>query len=168
MMAPANIVTSATVAGYILGPNPGLIAFSVLASIVADIDEVNSTIGSKLRFLSAIIHFLFGHRTLTHSLLFLGGTYYLIYLLWPNLALAWLIGYSVHIFLDLLTKGVVLFWPLPKWVRIGRFSTNGITETVLIIVILIINISTAWGKELWSSTGQALISSISSIKLWPF
>lgn len=49
-----------------------------IGSLIPDIDEPNSLLGRKLKFLSYPINIFFGHRTITHNILiFLSLTNYL-------------------------------------------------------------------------------------------
>lgn len=85
------------------------------SALVPDIDTAASTLGSMLPFISTRIERRYGHRTLTHSLLFIAG---LGVCLLPLLALnrpayaCFLAGYASHPFIDTMTvNGVKLFYP---------------------------------------------------------
>ena len=90
-------------------------SFSVMASLVPDIDRESSSIGRKLPKTSKIISDMFGHRTVTHSILFVILTYYLMYYLGicECISKGIVIGLTSHILLDLLNfQGVCLLYPL--------------------------------------------------------
>lgn len=95
-----------------------------------DLDKNGTWISQRIpvadRFLS-----LFGHRTLTHSLLFAAGVGVLLaFLHAPDwLLVGVILGWISHPLIDLLNPmGVHLLWPLPKkfWVRspFGLFTTD--------------------------------------------
>lgn len=98
--------------------SPGLIAMTLAASTLADIDVPASLWGRTFKPLSKAINRRFGHRTLTHSLLFMA-------LLWGAVAGAmevigseapyptvFLLAYSSHLIFDMMTvQGVPLFYP---------------------------------------------------------
>jgi membrane-bound metal-dependent hydrolase YbcI (DUF457 family) len=70
------------------------------------------------------------HRTFTHSILFIGVSYFLFWLLariWKrptlaNFGLGFVSGLCLHILLDLLLwfNGVALAWPFPLWVNLWQ------------------------------------------------
>jgi membrane-bound metal-dependent hydrolase YbcI (DUF457 family) len=85
------------------------------ASTLPDIDTEASKIGKALPFVSRKIERKFGHRTLTHSAVFIIG---LALVLWPltlfspGLYTCILAGYASHPLLDTMTlNGVKLFYP---------------------------------------------------------
>jgi membrane-bound metal-dependent hydrolase YbcI (DUF457 family) len=93
--------------------NAALIA---LAALLPDIDTGGSIIGRILPFLSSRLERRFGHRTLTHSLLFLVGLAVValpIGLLGEGRYACLLVGVASHPFLDTMNvNGVRLFYPL--------------------------------------------------------
>jgi inner membrane protein len=101
--------------------HPGLIIMTVLAATFADIDVPSSIWGRTFKPISKAINRRFGHRTITHSLLFMllgygavagackvlgsEGPYPTVFLL----------AYSSHIIFDMMTlQGVPLFYPYNK------------------------------------------------------
>ncbi len=98
--------------------NPIIVAAgSILGGLLPDIDIPRSFIGSRVKWLSKRIHKRFGHRTLTHSLLFLAAMTMLFGMLDYNLGLSVGVGVLSHIVLDILTpgaRGVALFYPVSK------------------------------------------------------
>lgn len=104
-----------------MGLEVGLLEGLALAAgaLAPDVDTTTSGPGKFIRPLSSFLERRFGHRTLTHSLLFLGLLGGLLAPLWlpPEhswraLALAFLAGYLSHLLLDTLnTNGVPLLWP---------------------------------------------------------
>jgi membrane-bound metal-dependent hydrolase YbcI (DUF457 family) len=87
-----------------------------VASILPDIDTGASYPGRAVPFISKKLERRFGHRTLTHSVLFIMALAILIFpirLVSPDIFVCILTGYSSHPFLDTMTvHGVKLFYPL--------------------------------------------------------
>lgn len=74
-----------------------VICLSVVSSLLPDICHTGSKIGRKLKLLSLIIRLLFGHRTFTHSLLFIGIIVFLLNLIQtPTYYLVSIIGGMVY------------------------------------------------------------------------
>lgn len=89
----------------------------LVASLIPDIDNVSSTIGRKLVFVSAPIQIFFGHRTITHSLWVpvAIGAYIAFWESAPLMAVAVFWGYISHLIADAWTGyGVPIFWPAKK------------------------------------------------------
>src|ERR1041384_6454148 len=102
-----------TTAGVALNPvNAAVVA---LSSLLPDIDTGASSVGMLLPFISLRIERRFGHRTVTHSALFiaaLGLAALPLMALDRDLYLCTLAGYASHPFLDTMTvNGVKLFHP---------------------------------------------------------
>lgn len=77
-----------------------VICLSVVSSLLPDICHTGSKIGRKLKLLSLIIRLLFGHRTFTHSLLFIGIIVFLLNLIQtPTYYLVSIIGGMVTLML---------------------------------------------------------------------
>lgn len=90
-------------------------AIIAVASVLPDVDTAASFIGRAFPFLSKRIERKFGHRTLTHSAMFVAGLAILLFPLSvfvPDVYVCLLIGYASHPFLDTMTvHGVKLFYP---------------------------------------------------------
>jgi inner membrane protein len=96
---------------------------------VADIDEPESWVARRVPILGQIIGRVIRHRTVTHSILFVALFWLFVckivyvplpfHLPWGTFALALVIGYASHPFIDLFNpQGVQLFWPLPFWIKL--------------------------------------------------
>lgn len=96
-----------------------------IAGIFPDIDEPRSKIGKSLFFLSWPIYQLFGHRSFTHSLLFvfIAGTV-LGPIIGSLLAQGVIAGLLAHIVGDMITGRLRLFYPWKKkiGVRVSRMT----------------------------------------------
>ncbi|MFB5663117.1 metal-dependent hydrolase [Alteribacillus sp. HJP-4] len=126
-------------------PNGAFFSASVLGGgLLPDICQPTSWLGRRLRIISTLIRTILGHRTFTHSLLFL----LLIYLttgLWQGNAgsavqLGLTLGAASHILLDMLTvRGVRLLFPVRINVRFPLTTTTGSVfgEGVIAISLLV-------------------------------
>jgi inner membrane protein len=107
-----------------------------IGAILPDIDEPNSYIGKRLKFVSKILKFFkLKHRTYTHSLFFP----LLIFLLGKIHPVFYFISFGVfmHIIGDFLTNGgVPLFYPLyKKKLFLKLFKTGSILEFIIVCLI---------------------------------
>lgn len=99
-----------------------IIPGALLTALLPDIDHPKSVLGQRLRWLSAPIARLFGHRGFTHSFLAIAaGVFFIQTRLPPNWPIptdvyhAMIVGYLSHILADMLTpSGVPLLWPC-RW-----------------------------------------------------
>jgi inner membrane protein len=118
----------------------------IIGSIIPDICHPKSLSGRKTKFLSTLISKLFGHRTITHSLLFVAITYWLTSLLPTNMQqeiqLGLTLGIISHLILDAMTtRGIQLFYPLdikvrfPIYIKTGTSSEYLITSSLLIVTV---------------------------------
>ncbi|HEX9006710.1 MAG TPA: metal-dependent hydrolase, partial [Bacteroidota bacterium] len=122
-----------------------------LASVLPDLDSNLSGPGAVMPFLARWLETSYGHRTVTHSLLCVGGLALLLLPVasWDSaLYVCFLTGYASHPFLDTMTlRGVRLFYPFSN-VRCvfpldvnhpGRYRTTSgsKTDVTLSIVFLL-------------------------------
>ncbi|KXH81925.1 metal-dependent hydrolase [Sporosarcina sp. HYO08] len=111
----------------------------VAGALLPDICHSGSTIGRKLPLLSKLVNKLFGHRTFTHSLLFLVTVAFLLNMYVPNESLrgGFLVGMASHYLLDMATKnGIQLLYPIRFTVRFPLTAkTGGAVETVVFAVL---------------------------------
>ncbi|MES5837493.1 metal-dependent hydrolase [Bacillus cereus group sp. MG11] len=131
-----------------------LLIGSFIGGLLLDIDHPDSKMGRKFRFLSWGINKVFGHRGLTHTLiftmllsilLFFCTTFFDGYLqvLYSQFVIGITVGCLSHLLLDSMTKaGVPLFYPFTKkHFRIAKFRTNRdefVVSTICIVVTLAI------------------------------
>lgn len=113
----------------------------IFGAMLPDIDHTSSRIGRAVPYIDNFISSVFGHRTLTHSLLFLILGYWLFHILsWPeSLEIGILLGILSHIILDMLTvQGVKFLWPVR--IRVGvpfGIRTGGSIEKVILVFFII-------------------------------
>lgn len=112
-----------------------VITLAVISSLVPDICHAQSKIGRRFKLISYLIRMVFGHRTFTHSLLFIGIIIFLLYLIQtPDYYLSSIVfGLLSHVILDMLTpRGVKLFYPVPISVKFPVvFKTGGLVDLSL-------------------------------------
>src|SRR5690606_16948233 len=115
---------------------------SGITALISDLDEPRSKFGKPLFFISIPLNQIFGHRTFTHSLLFVGiiGLATLIITFSFSFALASILGVFAHILGDMLTGRVKLLYPNEKGygLRISRFSYVLIDRVTRIVCLLIV------------------------------
>lgn len=109
-----------------------IVTLAVIASIFPDICHTQSKVGRKIPIVSFFVRLIFGHRTFTHSLLFIGLIFGgLVFIQAPiHYMLAIIFGVSSHVILDMLTpRGVQLWYPISKQVRLPiHFKTGGLVD----------------------------------------
>lgn len=94
-----------------------LVGGAVFGGLLPDIDHPKSLLGSAIQPVSTIIKETLGHRTLTHSILFLVITCFFTSLFNINIGIGIGLGILSHIILDLLTpetNGVAFLYPFYK------------------------------------------------------
>ncbi|ANU20341.1 hypothetical protein BBI15_08985 [Planococcus plakortidis] len=131
-----------------------LLVGGVIGALLPDICHGSSTIGRKLPFLSKIINGLFGHRTFTHSLLFLLLAVLLFETVGLHEALAAgaIVGMASHLVLDMATKrGVKLLFPLRITVRLPLTTSTGSFVEHLVFAALSV-LSVYYGYDLFNFT----------------
>lgn len=155
MRAPAHVATAALAGALAFPAQPGPVLVTVLAGMLPDIDTPNSLIGRGLFFISVPIRIIFGHRTITHSVLGAVATGMLFAtlladitkglpasaVLWP-----WMLGYATHLLLDsITTDGVPLLWPYGQRFGLRLDPTGGVLELAYTLALAIIWLS-PWGR----------------------
>ncbi|NWK84920.1 metal-dependent hydrolase [Staphylococcus sp. GSSP0090] len=112
-----------------------VITLAVISSLLPDICHTQSKIGRRFKVISFFIRMIFGHRTFTHSLLFIAIIVCLLYVIQtPTYYLVTIIlGLLSHVILDMLTpRGVKLFYPIPISVNFPVvFKTGGLVDISL-------------------------------------
>ena len=129
------------------------VILGAVSGLVADIDEPNSILGSKIPAISTTMNLIFGHRGLTHTVIFaliiacLGwGLGPLIGLTRRRFAFLTFLGVLSHVALDSLTPmGTQALWPLPARLA-GPIRTGSLPEMALALVLTVM---------LWMSVTRA-------------
>ncbi|WP_227936325.1 metal-dependent hydrolase [Alkalihalobacillus deserti] len=116
---------------------------AIVGSIIPDICHPKSIIGRRVPILSRAFSKIFGHRSLSHSLLFM----VLLYLLFQQLTfygatsieIGLLVGVGSHILLDAMTvQGVKFLYPINMKIRLPLYVRTGslIGETLVAMSLL--------------------------------
>ena len=110
----------------------------MLGVALPDIDHPKSTIGSRIKWLSYPIWAFFGHRGITHSLLFVGGLFYLSIKLDIMEIKLLSFGAALHLLGDYLTpSGIPIFYPIGKKFRSPiTTGSNAIGEFLICFALL--------------------------------
>ncbi|ERF49581.1 membrane protein [Staphylococcus sp. EGD-HP3] len=118
-----------------------VVTLAIISSLLPDICHAQSKIGRRFKFISIIIRLLFGHRTFTHSILFVSIIAALLYMIQtPNYYLITIIcGLLSHVILDMLTpRGVKLLYPIPISIKFPvQFKTGGLVDLSLATALTI-------------------------------
>lgn len=120
-----------------------MMAAGIFGALLPDICHGGSKIGRKVKFLSKLINKLFGHRTFTHSLLFLVIVGALLNAYVPNDAVrvGFLVGMASHYLLDMATKnGIKLLFPIKLTVRFPlTVTTGGGAESAVFAILTLLS-----------------------------
>ncbi|MCY7752694.1 metal-dependent hydrolase [Bacillus haynesii] len=137
-------VASCTAAAYFYGYDPVFMTASgVIGALIPDICHTKSKIGRRLPILSAVISSVFGHRTFTHSLLFLLITAFAAHLYFTDqsILVGLMAGMASHLLLDAGTvNGIKLFFPSAIKVRLPLYiKTGGKAEQSVLAVLTVVS-----------------------------
>ena len=125
MTAPNHIVGGFVITGLLgsffnlnILASPIYIFSTIIGALIPDIDYTKSTIGKIFRPISKYLNRRFGHRTITHSLLAMFGSFLLSAFIestfydQTKISKIYLLGFFSHLVLDMMTvQGVPLFYP---------------------------------------------------------
>ncbi|MBO0481521.1 metal-dependent hydrolase [Candidatus Enterococcus courvalinii] len=148
MMYKNHLLVSNAVAIPIMGFTDSLTVSSVVAlslgALLPDIDEPESFIGRRTRGLSDLLKIVFGHRGITHSLVFIVFVGLLIIptaskIGFVSFGIWFTVGVFLHIFEDSFSNGGVN-WLLPiseKTYHLPIYSTGSLIEFMIGMVALV-------------------------------
>jgi len=126
-----------------------LVGAGVVGALLPDICHGGSKIGRTFRITSKIVNTLFGHRSFTHSLLFLLLMAILMNTYVPNesITAGILVGMASHYVLDMATKnGIKLLFPLKITVRFPiTTKTGGKVEDVVFGILSLLTVYFGYG-----------------------
>ncbi|MFJ7738360.1 metal-dependent hydrolase [Lysinibacillus sp. NPDC097287] len=133
-------ITASLAFAQISNENPiVLVGAGVVGALLPDICHSGSKIGRTFPVSSRIVNKLFGHRSFTHSLLFLFLVAILMDAIVPyrSLIIGILLGMASHLILDMGTKkGVKLFFPIKIAVRFPITIKTGSKAEKMIFAVL--------------------------------
>jgi inner membrane protein len=123
------------ISGIVLGVSLGFtkpedLGVLCVSTLLPDIDRAQSLLGRYLPAAPTIIKWVFGKRTLTHSILFGGIIAWYLFIGHHSWLAPFIIGYLLHLFLDLLTGYVGLLFPLPYKLTLTFGVSPVIVETI--------------------------------------
>ncbi|WP_202079049.1 metal-dependent hydrolase [Caldalkalibacillus salinus] len=152
MNAPTHIVGGVAAAALTVYLDPiqvyeplYLYSAAIVGSLLPDICHPRSMVGRKIPVVSKGVNKFFGHRTITHSLLFI------LFIYWGmghldfrgayDLQMGLVAGVISHIVLDMITpQGVQFLYPIKSKIKTPLHVKTGsiIGETCVIFVLLVI------------------------------
>ncbi|GEN89139.1 metal-dependent hydrolase [Oceanobacillus sp. FSL W8-0428] len=120
------------------------IAAGAAGGLLPDICHSGSKIGRRFPAISKIINTIFGHRTFTHSLLFLALVALILSEVVSNtsITVGLLIGMATHLLLDASTKqGIKLLYPARITVRFPITArTGGKAENIILLLLTVVTL----------------------------
>ncbi|MDK2741743.1 MAG: metal-dependent hydrolase [Nitrospira sp. BO4] len=135
MSGRTHAIVPAGLASLLFNADPLLTLTAALAGLAPDIDEPYSVMGQRFWFLSWWIKYLWGHRTISHSLLMVVmiGVAGLVVMIPLPVVCAICLGWGSHVLLDAASGGVMFWWPSKeRWV-LGRFPVYGVMDRALLV-----------------------------------
>lgn len=121
-----------------------LVGAGVFGALLPDICHGGSKIGRMLPIISKIVQAIFGHRSFTHSLLFLFLMAAILnsFVTNESVVAGILVGMASHYVLDMATKnGIKLLYPLKITVRFPLTTrTGGTVEQVVYVALSLLTI----------------------------
>jgi len=120
------------------------IAAGAAGGLLPDICHSGSKIGRRFPGISKVVNSLFGHRTFTHSLLFLALAAFILskFVSNPSITMGILVGMVTHFILDAFTKqGIKLLYPAKITVRFPfAATTGGKTEGIVLLALTVVTL----------------------------
>lgn len=126
-----------------------IVGAGVVGALIPDICHGGSKIGRTLPLLSKLISAIFGHRSFTHSLLFLFliGILLNSFVANESIVAGILVGMASHYVLDMATKnGIKLLYPIKVTVRFPITTrTGGAVEDVVFAALSLLTLYFGYG-----------------------
>ena len=121
-----------------------LVGAGVIGAVLPDVCHGGSKIGRALPLVSKVINVLFGHRSFTHSFLFLLiiGALMNSFVSNESVTAGILVGMVSHLVLDMATKnGIKLLFPFKVRVRFPVTTrTGGTVESVVLAALSVLSV----------------------------
>lgn len=129
---------------YFSGSDPVILTGAgIVGALLPDICHGGSKIGKQLPIISKIINLIFGHRSFTHSILFLVIIAFLMktFLPYETVTAGLIVGMVSHYILDMGTRsGIQLFFPIDFRVRFPLTTKTGsMAENVIFSVLALVS-----------------------------
>ena len=126
-----------------------LVGAGVVGALIPDICHGGSKMGRTFPIESEVINALFGHRSFTHSLLFLVviGVLLNSFVSSESVVAGILVGMVSHLLLDMSTKnGIKLLYPLKIRVRFPLTTrTGGVVESLVFAALSLLSVYFGYG-----------------------
>lgn len=151
--------------------DPLYIFFTVIFCLLADIDHTRSPVGKLFYPLAKYLDRKYGHRTITHSLVFYLAIYLIIraletvFNLTNIISLLFLVSYSSHLIFDMMTKqGIPLFYPfrrnpcvIPGKPEMRLKSNDFKTESIIFVIFIVLGTTCQplFANGFWSTYNNA-------------
>lgn len=142
MSGRTHAMVPAAFAAALFNADPVLTLTAAAAGLAPDIDEPWSVIGMRLWFLAWWMKYVFGHRTVSHSLAMVATVAIVgIVALMPiKIVVAISIGLASHLVLDAMSGGVQLWWPKKdRWV-LARYPVYGGVDQLLLVLAMMVTV----------------------------
>ncbi len=121
-----------------------LVGAGVIGAVIPDICHGGSKVGRAFPVVSKVINVLFGHRSFTHSLLFLVLMAILMnsFVTIESVTAGILVGMASHLVLDMATRnGIKLLFPLKIRVRFPLTTrTGGTVESMVLAALSLLSV----------------------------
>jgi len=160
MTAPNHVIGGIVITGLFgsflnlnILASPIYIAATVVGALIPDIDYTKSMIGKIFRPISKYLNRRFGHRTITHSILAMFGSFlfcaFIESTFWNHTTVSkiYLLGFFSHLILDMMTvQGVPLFYPFLRNPCVlpgnpnARFKTGNLHSETMIFCFFCVSI----------------------------
>ena len=146
MSGRTHAVVPAGIVAIFSQGDPYLSLAAAVGGIAPDIDEPFSVIGQRLWFLAVWIKYVFGHRTVSHSLVMVGVLLVLgiILLIPPVVVLAFCVGWGTHLVLDAMSGGIQLWWPSKRRWVLGRYPVYGMADQLCLVSGMVLFLLGMW------------------------
>jgi len=138
----AGGICAAAIVGSVSNiPYPALAAGVAVASVAALVPDWINVAVPGINIRGAM-----GHRGFTHWILTAAITSLSVMVFSPSLAVFWLVGYTSHLLLDVLTeRGAPVLWPVPWQVSLLPVHEGGLFDkwlgAALIVIAVVVTVS---------------------------
>ena len=160
MTAPNHIIGGIVITGLFgsflnlnILASPIFIASTIFGPLIPDIDYTKSMIGKVFRPISKYLNRRYGHRTITHSLIAMFGSFLLFAIIESTFfgktttSKIYLLGFFSHLVLDMMTvQGVPLFYPFLRNPCVlpgnpnARFKTGNLHSETMIFCFFLLSL----------------------------
>jgi inner membrane protein len=145
---------------------PVYLFFTAFFAILPDVDHLKSPIGKLFYPIAKWLNIKFGHRTITHSLIFFAGLILAVSSIESfsgssNITLICVFAYFSHLIFDMVTKqGIPLFWPfmrnpcvIPGNPELRLKSSHFQTEAICFAIFILLGITCQplFAQGFWTS-----------------